>query len=431
MGAGASLASFQADIEQVRALVALDSLKKLWSSVDFNGNGYCSLAEIDRMVVEMAASGGPFAGFNNKPALMRAYKASCRGGAQADYVEKNEFAYLIRNLFFFDRLWDFFDDVDANDDRRITREELGRAVASREFTLSRGADVDAVFSDMDTDGAGMVLFDEFCVYVANKYVTSEELDAALKGTRAGGKPPRKLGKRRPKKSKTGRRPPPPPEASTPRFGRCANPHLRAGGGGGGTGDPEYDAKMRAFTRAEGMVVARLGDRSYLDRVWSKLDNNGNNKISLAEIDKMCSSEPDWQLCDNKPALMRAYKFTCSKQGGGDGDAYITKKEFKKLLQNLFFFNKMFATFDDIDTGDDRRVDYDEFCEGLDRVKLSDSMDEGAKRAAFSSIDRDGGGKVLFNEFCLWVRKKKLDLYNNPAGKYAASYGSRTPRGGRR
>ena len=78
-----------------------------------------------------------------------------------------------------------------------------------------------------------------------------------------------------------------------------------------------------------------------------------------------------------------------------------------------------------------RVDYDEFCEGLDRVKLSDSMDEGAKRAAFSAIDRDGGGKVLFNEFCLWVRKKKLDLYNNPAGKYAASYGSRTPRGGRR
>ena len=48
--------------------------------------------------------------------------------------------------------------------------------------------------------------------------------------------------------------------------------------------------------------------------------------------------------------MRAYKRTISKEGGGDGDDWVEKKEFKQLLINLFYFNRLWKAFDGIDTG---------------------------------------------------------------------------------
>ena len=80
----------------------------------------------------------------------------------------------------------------------------------------------------------------------------------------------------------------------------------------------------------------------------------NNKVSLAEIDRMVTQDKFWQICNHKPALMRAYKYATSRAGGGDGDAYIERKEFKALLSNLFYFNKLFLVFDAVDSGSDRR-----------------------------------------------------------------------------
>jgi hypothetical protein len=57
------------------------------------------------------------------------------------------------------------------------------------------------------------------------------------------------------------------------------------------------------------------------------------------------------LLNNKPALMRAYKRTISKEGGGDGDDWVEKKEFKQLLINLFYFNRLWKAFDGVDTGE--------------------------------------------------------------------------------
>ena len=44
--------------------------EKLFKRMDYNGNGALSLAEIDKAVLEL------YPGFDNKPALMRAYKAA-------------------------------------------------------------------------------------------------------------------------------------------------------------------------------------------------------------------------------------------------------------------------------------------------------------------------------------------------------------------
>ena len=50
MGAGASIGSYQTAIDQcVSVLKDKDQIKELWSEIDFNGNGYVSLAEIDKV----------------------------------------------------------------------------------------------------------------------------------------------------------------------------------------------------------------------------------------------------------------------------------------------------------------------------------------------------------------------------------------------
>ena len=73
MGANGSTyseAAIKQDIEECKQLLTRDSLRALWKQIDFNGNGYVSLAEIDKMVVNMAETQtGPFKDFDNKPAL--------------------------------------------------------------------------------------------------------------------------------------------------------------------------------------------------------------------------------------------------------------------------------------------------------------------------------------------------------------------------
>lgn len=99
--------------------------------------------------------------------------------------------------------------------------------------------------------------------------------------------------------------------------------------------------------------------------------------------------------------------TCSASGGGDGDAWVEKKEFKALLANIFFYNKLFLVFDDIDTGDDRRIDFGEFIRGCSRLGLVLSVKDAEK--AFDEIDRNDGGQILFDEFCRWVVSSKIEV----------------------
>jgi len=99
--------------------------------------------------------------------------------------------------------------------------------------------------------------------------------------------------------------------------------------------------------------------------------------------------------------MRAYKKTIKD---GDGDDFVQKKEFKMLLGNLFYFNKLFWLFDSVDEDKDRRMTMQEFkmCLVTAGVKL------GAARAEqeFKKIDVNGGGIILFDEFCKYYVEKQ-------------------------
>jgi Ca2+-binding EF-hand superfamily protein len=68
------------------------------------------------------------------------------------------------------------------------------------------------------------------------------------------------------------------------------------------------------------------------------------------------------------------------------------------------YNKLFAVFDDIDSGDDRRVDFDEFKVAMKRLGMH--MNEEKAQIEFDSADKNGGGIMLFDEFCEWFMLKE-------------------------
>jgi len=155
--------------------------------------------------------------------------------------------------------------------------------------------------------------------------------------------------------------------------------------------------FRDFDDLEQKIKVMLQDDSQVRKLWDHLDYNGNEIVSLAEIDKFAVEQ--YPLLNHKPALMRAYKASISGRGHDD---WVHKKEFKALMANLFYFNKLYWIFDQVD-GDDRRVTFQEFkyCLSLCGCPMTD----GDARREFSSADRNGGGMILFDEFCALFASK--------------------------
>lgn len=161
---------------------------QLFNNFDVNGNGFLSLAEVDkgmRDVLKLPEL------FNAKPVMMRAFQASKNvhkrttasiaaarhGGWRPghtllgeDYVERSEFRILLEYLWRYFELFLMFEEIDGADgldvdDRRVSLSEF---TASRELLLSWGLpsplasmDPSALFRSVDADGHGMILFSEF------------------------------------------------------------------------------------------------------------------------------------------------------------------------------------------------------------------------------------------------------------------------------
>jgi len=148
------------------------------------------------------------------------------------------------------------------------------------------------------------------------------------------------------------------------------------------------------------------DRGKLSKLWNRLDYNGNGIVSLAEVDKLVVER--YPQLNHKPALMRAFKWACSAAGGGDGDSWVEKKEFRTLLSALVFYNRIFKVFLKMDGGEDvsdRRLDLDEFVRGCDAMQLG--LTRRAAEDVFRKLDANGQGMVLFDEYCGWCVHNKM------------------------
>jgi Ca2+-binding EF-hand superfamily protein len=344
-----------------------EHLKQLWKRLDFNGNNIVSLAEIDKLVVEMTKGGTWPAWLNNKPALMRAYKkTTLREGNGDSWVQKFEFSSLLLNIFWFNKLFQIFNAIDG-DDRRIDLGEFQKGLAQLGLHMS-AQEAQLEFQKIDSNHGGQVLFVEFCAYVRNR--VNPDHDKAFDADIVSGE-------------------------------MCGQV-MRKHHGHHATHAHFITKKCFAdFDALEKQIQATIKDHAKLLDLWHRIDFNGNNIVSLAEIDKLVVEK--YPLLNHKPALMRAYKATIK---AGNGDDWVQKAEFKSLLANLFYFNKLFWLFEDVDADHDRRMAFPEFKKLLTITGCMQKMSEAECHADFRKVDKNGGGIILFNEFCIYFTHKE-------------------------
>jgi Ca2+-binding EF-hand superfamily protein len=128
---------------------------KMWNVFDYNGNGICSLAEIDRAVLMVLPSIS-----KHKPAIMRAYKTADLD--QNGYISRTEFRHMTKLLSYYNDLFLLFQKMDSDNDRRVGFEEFKKGAKKISLIISEGK-LSEEFDRMDRNGGGVVF--NFLIYL--------------------------------------------------------------------------------------------------------------------------------------------------------------------------------------------------------------------------------------------------------------------------
>ncbi|KAJ3151457.1 hypothetical protein HDU89_001899 [Geranomyces variabilis] len=137
---------------------ATQKADELFKTFDYNGNGILSLAEIDLAVKQ---SFPQYA--NEKPVLMRAYKAA--DASKDGFVDKKEFARLIEYMTLYDGYFKKFQKLDKDGDHRVDFGEFQKGFTDAGF---EGSSARQLFDEIDKNRGGYILFDEFCSALAHR-----------------------------------------------------------------------------------------------------------------------------------------------------------------------------------------------------------------------------------------------------------------------
>lgn len=78
------------------------------------------------------------------------------------------------------------------------------------------------------------------------------------------------------------------------------------------------------------------------------------------------------------------------------NGFIEFKEFRRLIDLLYYYNELSDLFGQLDTNNDRRISFNEFKKGHTLIGQS-SLDENYLRQEFNRIDTNHGGYILFDE----------------------------------
>ena len=155
--------------------------KELFKQFDPNGNGYLSLAEVDKGVRDVL---NLHELFDVKPVVMRAFQAAKNANSKKnkknshgpDFVEFCEFRLLLVYLRMYLEMWEMFDQVDTSDDGRVSKEEFKQAIPLIERWGVKIEDPEATFAKIDADGGGMLLFSEFASWAIEQGLDLEDDD---------------------------------------------------------------------------------------------------------------------------------------------------------------------------------------------------------------------------------------------------------------
>ncbi|CAK0817696.1 unnamed protein product [Prorocentrum cordatum] len=338
-------------------------LKALWKKMDRDGNSEIEISEVEDLTQELVKSGIWPKWMSYKDALEQAFETTLEESDHGDHsVHQEEFHNLLLNMFWFCKLHEVFQDIDSSGDGLVSLEEFQEGMAR--LGMQPDGNIQKDFRELDRDGGGTADFKEFCSWVRMK-VTPEHNHAFDTDKQSAAKITSKQ----------------PAEATA--------------------GVVARKKSFADFDALEKKLKALCADESGkgLQKLWQRLDFNGNNLVSLAEIDKWVVET--WALLNHKPALMRAFKATT--EAGGNKDEYVHKKDFKRLILNLFYFNKLCWLFDQVDEEHNRKLDLKEFtwCLSMCGAKMS----ERSAAAEFQKVDTNGGGEILFDEFCKYFTQK--------------------------
>jgi Ca2+-binding EF-hand superfamily protein len=369
--------------------------KQLFARMDPNGNGFLSLAELDLGMKRVLKSEELFA---SKPVMLRAFNAAknVRGsqtGKRADYIEFTEFRTALWYLRQYFEYWMIFNRIDSSDDRRIDYDEFVKALPYLTKCGVVVKDSRKAFAQLDADGAGMVLFDEFCNWAIQETLDADDDDDAT--------------------------------ALIPldrqELFRKAGP----GGNRTATKAVGLERKSKEKQHVEAVIYKALdeklpwqatpGAERKRKQIFHLLDANGNGMVSLAELDRGIKLIVNFDdLFSVKPVILRAFnaaKHASAKSGEAakaknNGD-YVELGEFRHLLWYLRQYFEYWTIFDRIDSSDDRRISFAEFQKAVPYLKKC-GVTVVNPRKVFDLIDSDGHGMVLFDEFCNWAIQEALD-----------------------
>ena len=164
--------------------------------------------------------------------------------------------------------------------------------------------------------------------------------------------------------------------------------------------------------AEKLPVKKTdSDRAERRKLWKKMDANGNGFLSLAEFDKgvlTVLNLPD--VFNHKKVITAAFHAAKDKIKGKAKQSkdYVEWLEFRYILIYLRQYFEYYVMFCRVNESDNFKISLDEFKKALKKLNVWGAKIENPE-AEFKKIDKNGGGVIMFAEFCEYAIHKDLDL----------------------
>ena len=117
------------------------------------------------------------------------YLQSKTKAANDDFIDKTEFAKLLQYIRQYLELWVMFDAIDTSDDNRIELREFKKAKDALivwGLKIDSDSEMEQLFKEVDADGGGKVLFDEFAHWAIKQNLDLEDDDDAEDAGEGGG-----------------------------------------------------------------------------------------------------------------------------------------------------------------------------------------------------------------------------------------------------